>query len=140
MIKSDFNRCFIFGPKMRIFGRFGPLWPFWPIYWPEIQKNMFHTFHICPGKPPQGGIQNLRFLGGRIIFTIENTSVKQIHKLIGLFDDAYALFLRSENVQMPNTNTRVCVCVLIVKVFIVVKTKIRLPWLLPQPKLFFHFH
>ena len=78
MIKSDFNRCFIFGPKMRIFGRFGPLWPFWPIYWPEIQKNMFHTFHICPGKPPQGGIQNLRFLGGRIIFTIENTSVKSI--------------------------------------------------------------
>ena len=78
MIKSDFNRCFIFGPKMRIFGRFGPLWPFWPIYWPEIQKNMIHTFHICPGKPPQGGIQNLRFLGGRIIFTIENTSVNAI--------------------------------------------------------------
>ena len=43
---------------------------------------------------------------------------------------------------MPNKNTRVCVCVcvLIVKVFIVVKTKIQLPWLLPQPKLFFHFH
>ena len=39
---------------------------------------------------------------------------------------------------MPNKN--MCVCVLIVKVFIVVKTKIRLPWLLPQPKLFFHFH
>ena len=94
MIKSDFNRCFIFGLKMRIFGHFGPLWPFWPIYWPEIQKNMFHTFHICPGKPPQGGIQNLRFLGGRIIFTIENTSVKNllylstvswIQELVGIF-------------------------------------------------------
>ena len=86
MIKSDFNRCFIFGPKMRIFGRFGPLWPFWPIYWPEIQKNMFHTFHICPGKPPQGGIQNLRFLGGRIIFTIENTSVNGFFIEYGIFD------------------------------------------------------